>query len=316
MGSIKDTMKIFSRRCHNFWYIYLIFLKIIGLAPVSWLSNTTFTSPFRISVRSRLYNLIFLAGYTFMQLYVATHDVLLEFRHYNLLLTADYIISSLTVFTTVCTAILKQKKVDDICDKLYKINRLLKVFDKYYEQKKIDARLNLLVTLNMCFCLIFLIRTVLYHKFNMIIWLYIINNILVSFILIQYVGLIVLMGAMAERINEQFELFDDNGNGCHQSSTIFSKIEILKELYLDIKETVVKYIEFYGSIMLICIVELYFMTLIDTFFMIRKIIREKKSIFQSLTIKTYLLFIMWDIVVLLSVTFSATKLTSEVGDII
>lgn len=319
-------MTIFSRKRFNFYHLCLIFLKIIGVAPVLCHSDTNLASPFQISSRSRCYNLIYLTTYTWVHLYFATHHLISEFPRNAFFLALEiffFFITFMVVFTTVLTLILRQETAVDICNKLHEINQLLKVFDKNYWQKKIDTRLKLLVTLNVVFCLVFPIRWAFSPHLKIYSWFLEINSMLVSWIILEFVGLVVLMGSMAETINEQLESSCINSkitievnSGRTRFSTKYAKIGTLQELYLKLVKTAVKYTDFYNFIILFCIAQIYATMLNDIFATIRHAVMMETSVHKNFTSMFHLRDALWDITLLISVTFSVTKLSSEVGRII
>lgn len=313
---------------YSFWYHFFIFLKIIGLAPMTCVQNTAVSKPFETSKSGRAYGIVFLTLWILTHSYVIVlnSSTFIEAHDFSVIWYVFSITSNvLLVFIAIFTLFIKERFAVDICNELHEINYWLEIFDKYYLRKKVDRKLKLLIFLNLLFCVITIIDRALSTCFGPLGWIQIIDLILSSWIVIQFIGMKVLMGAIAETINEQFQWFYDNprivveqlifenGQDAHDISLIVTaKINILQDIYLKLTKITTRLTKFYSLIMLVCIIGIFRAKIFDVFFIMNKLLREDTpfSICQSVNI--YLAFL-WRTLLLLTITFSVTKLTSEVS---
>lgn len=313
----------------NVWYICLVFLRLIGLAPISWNRDITAGNVIQISGIGRFYCMILLTIFTLIHLYFVNDKTLLEIQNNILLYARDIcflVINFTIIFTTFLTFILKQSTAVLIYQELHDINQLLEFFNKDYRRKKVNMKLQLLILMNMVFCVILLADQVSTNNSTVFHWTMIINNILVGMIISQYVGIIVLMSAMAETINDQFQWFYDHANAvvevktknkdvknCNVPSIRAAKIDVLQEVYLKLVKTANSHAEFYSLIMLICIMKRFFALLVNAFSITSKTLMREESIVKDWPNTFVLIYVIRGIFFLLSITFSVTKLTSEVS---
>lgn len=253
----------------NFWHLYFIFLKIIGLAPMTY-------NPFKISVIGRIYGVFFLTSFTSIHLFLVIHHPLLQIVTDPMLLTLRsfyVIITFLIVFTTISTLILRARVAVEICSELLEIHRSLKIFDEDYWRKKIDIRLKLLIAVNALLATNFLITEALFQRLRVFEWIIVFNNELASWATVQFVGMVVLMGAMIETINDQFQ-----SANCDIFPLIMKKINVLQEIHFKFIDTTSKYALFYRFIMLICVIKIFFAIVLEFFFIVRIAFEDHKYI--------------------------------------
>lgn len=311
----------------SLWYVCFVSLKIIGLAPMSWLQHSTIRNPFKISAQGKAYSIVILILWILTHVYFLsslfkTEDSGFFSISYGLFLLEKMFI----IFTTILTLSLSQNSIVDICNELHETNYSLEAFDIDYRGKKIDNKLKFLISVNGLFSVTYPTLRALFYCTNVIQWFFIIDSILIIWIMVQYVGMIILMGAMIETINDQFQRFCDdpgivvedliNESISHINYDVMSgqaaRVDILQKLYLKLTKTAIKYADFYGFIMLICIVETFYNILIEAFLIINMISMGERSVPKCLPKFGILLCFFWSTLVLFSVTFSVTKLTSEV----
>lgn len=303
-----------------FWYTCYVFLKIVGLAPLSWPQKTAAKTLFKISAKARIYGVLLLILHILLHLCLLTHASLLKFPNHNVFFIIDIffvVISFLVVVVTYTTFALRPKVIGNICDELYEINQSLKIFDENYWRKKIDTKFKLFVVLNCLFCAGFSVIAVIVKPPP---WIYltIFNSTLASCIVIQYVWMVALMGTMVELVNNQFQCFQKNSEHTVEivkrkvnSQNTLATIEVLQEIYLKLTKTSSKYVEFYSFIIFTCIIRIFYSIVIELFGVIDNIVNIKLSP-VSLTVLGLLLMSFWDCILLLSVTFSVTMLTNQV----
>lgn len=304
----------------KFWCIYYVFLKIMGIAPMSWLENSTNKLPFKTSSKGSIYSVVFLFLYTVMHLYLVIHSTELFKKSVTaVILTLVSFFVAITfaiVFTTILTLALKQTVAVGICNELHEIDQFLNSFHNNNYRKKIDTKLKVLIIINAFFCIIFPINEGTVGTDEILLWLLLINSTLASWVVMQYVGIVAIMDALFRAINNQFLQFyspkvfevKDKNDGPSQRLT---KIEALQEIYIKLVKAATKYANFYSYIVLMVIIKIFVAILVDTFAIIKFALEEEIS--PTLSRVMDLLWLLWDILLLLSVSFSVTKLSSEVS---
>lgn len=141
----------------NFWYVCLVFLKTIGLAPISWQNNSPLKNLFVTSPQCTIYNVVLTILYTLIYVYFIFNEVLSstgdsEFFTLNhiFIITAFFV-----VFFAVMNFTLRQRTVAHFCNELGEIDQWLEVFNRHYKHPKFDAKLKMLTVCNMFCCLWF-----------------------------------------------------------------------------------------------------------------------------------------------------------------
>lgn len=301
----------------NFWHTCFIFLKIIALAPISHCRNNDNSSYFKTSVKDKIHGFIFLTTYTVVHMCLVIQDLPkqeMKTSTLNLTLAVFWIIITFVIVViTILTFILRQKIAVDICNELYGINQLLETFKKNFRRKKIDKKLKLLTALNMFFCAIFPIIHYIFGQSKTSLWLIIFNTELISWIVVEYICIIALMGGMVEAINDEFQRFYDHPSLiCDFFAKSTVEIDVLQEIYLALVKITKKYADFYGFIMLICVIKFFFGVLVEIFAIFRRALVEQGFIVKNFINPNVQFLLFWDIFILLSVTSSVTNLSDEV----
>lgn len=315
----------------SFWHFFFTLLKITGLAPLSFLKNSGAKSPFKFSTKGTIYNVFFLTFYTVLHLGFVFYDTLLGAYPSDVILftlTNFFIlITFLIVFITISTLILRQKEVINICDELYEIHRSLETCEEAYLQKKMGTKLKSLIQVNIFLSIFFPISNT-HHEVIMALIFF--NVALVSFVIMQYVWIVAVMVTMIETINEQFRKIDTSNkitvetsnnssistNASDMDFNIFStrlvRIEVLQEVFLKLMKATADFDRFYSFVMLVCIIKIFFSILVNLFSMINSALKEQRPVIVTLINLIEVLWLSWDIFLLLLVTYFGTKLASEV----
>lgn len=211
--SVKNLFPSFYLiKMSKFWYACFVFLKIIGLAPISWHRNSSLRNPFETSPQCKIYNLVLVILYILVHVYFILNEIFSLTDDYEIFsLNHIFIaISSLVVLCTFLNFTLKQQTAAQFCNELDEIDQWLEVFNRHYKNEKFDAKLKLLISCNMFCCLWFPIGNVVAGDFNINLRLIVFNDSIISWIIIQYVWIVALMHAMAGTINDQFRNFHED----------------------------------------------------------------------------------------------------------
>lgn len=200
-----------QKKMTEFWYFCFICSKTIGLAPISWRKNFSLKTRFKTSKIGTIHNIVLLILYALTHLYFVLKQVLpsSEKRVFFTLNNIFIITSFSIIFSTVLIFTLNQQNTVKFCNELVEICQLLEIFNRDYMRNKFDFKLKKLVCYVVLCCLFLPIGNALTDTMEMSLVLILINDSMISWIIVQYVWVVALMRAVVETINDQFRNFDE-----------------------------------------------------------------------------------------------------------
>lgn len=309
-----------SKSWETFMSISFLVMKIFGLAPMSRHKNPMAKNPFHTSYKGLAYNVIFLIFYILIHVFFMIFDDLLDADSSDIIFALSnfyVVISFLVVCVTIFTFVWKHRIVTEMINEFHQINLTLEIFDENYRQKKLGNKLQWLMGYNMFCCLLFPIASSLTCGIHLQMSFILTNSILVSWIVFEYVWMVAIMDAMIETINDRFQQIEQSNpllvQTIGEEKSKITSLEVLQNNCLKFMDTSTKFSDFYGTIMLGCVLKFFFSILTDLFFIIRPALLEKRFIIVSYLDAFLLLWLLWDVFLLATITSCITRLTTEVS---
>lgn len=320
----------------TFWDICFTLLKIIGLAPIVRLKNPSEKVFCKTFVHNIIYNIIFLSAYILVHLYLMIYGDLFKVKENNInYLMSDYFIVTSFFITSLTVAIftVERRTATEVCNELYAINRLLWSFDKGIRQEeKIDTKMKAMIILNMFGCCGFALYYLLIEQLDLRTLFVLIDDAMITWIVVQYVWTVSFMNSIILAINKQFRSLSNSSvknyescfNDTYQvnddkidnvASSRLTKLETLQEVWLMFVDATTKFVGFYGLIMLGCVFKFFFSILCDLYHVIDLALVEKRFIITNVYNAFEVIYLSWDVLLLLAVTSFVTNLTREVNNI-
>lgn len=345
----KKTGNWFEKMVY-FWYIWFVVLKIMGLAPMSLLKNPSRRFLFHTSFQNVICNITILSVYILIHLYcIFFQDLFKSEAEDMILILNDYfiIISFLITTLTVVVFTLKRQVVTDICNEFYEIIQVLQHFDELEHKKKANLIIKFLIASNFCCGCLVIIWCFLLYGTDLNLLFVVIDDYLVTWIVVQYVFIIVIMTVIIKTINDRFRSFyrnteiatvsaknwnvfivqnyvvqgetenkflkNKNEIDTEMSFLKLTKLKALQKIWITFMDTMVKLVDFYSLIVLGCGFKFFFSILADAYAAIKPALEEKRLIPRDFKNAFDVFYVLWDTALLLVMTSSVTGLTNEVN---
>lgn len=269
-----------------YWKILFMFFKLIGLLPIAILKNRTVKSRgkklFKCSVVGNIYNSVLLMALSGLMFYYSYIQDDIEktpmLRRYTEPLISNISIYSsfLVVFITIAWFSFNQKVAVDIGNELYTIDSILSKFNNFYKEKLVVKRQKFIILFNITIWII--IRIVDFFGENLefeILCLYI-TSITISYIVIQYVCVVMLMQGMLRTINLKFESLASN-QGIFMIDDVkkiltVNRFTSLRDSCLKLYELSSKISRYYSLPILGCVAKIFCFIVIDLYYLIRPLV--------------------------------------------
>lgn len=263
---------------------------------------------------------------------VENNDIGFLLGKYNIAMSFCITTLSVVMFT------LKRKTATKFCNKLYEIDKILQHLNTVHRQKKTSMKLKfLIISVIFCSCGA-VIGYISLYSMEIDLWFVIIDDQLVTWVIVEYVGIVAFMTTIAEQINEQFRSFyknsemsqsvfsitvveakntkkdfrTDSNNDVEIFATRLAKLRSLQVIWIMFIDEVTTFVDFYGIIVLCCGFKFFYSILTDSYIAIEPALREKKFIMANFYDFFNCFYVLWDVMFLLIMTSAVTKLSKEV----